>query len=319
MNARSPAASVSAVVPCYNGARFLRETLESALAQTHPPLEVIVVDDGSTDDSAAIAASLGPPVRVIRQANQGESVARNRGIDEACGDWLAFLDADDLWHPRKLAAQLAAVGEGVIAVHTNLYNFGASDHIHRLEAIPPDVRYSVARVAIDNVFRTPSALLVRKSACPRFPVWTKDAEDLIFCLELVQRGEVQLVPELLTGYRKHAASQTARRAAPIRWHRTVSRWLTEQTSLEQDTVRSIRDRWFRILTELAARLKSERCWDEYWEVRNYLSAFRGQPLVDALLGDRIYPAWSYRIADLFSSRRSRKRRPHPKRPTWQAA
>src|SRR3972149_3633636 len=97
--------SVSVVIPCYNGAVYLHETIESALAQTHSPLEVLVIDDGSTDDSAAIADSFGSPVRVIRQTNQGESVARNRGIDEARGDWIAFLDSDDVWNPTKLERQ----------------------------------------------------------------------------------------------------------------------------------------------------------------------------------------------------------------------
>lgn len=94
--------TVSVVIPCYNGANFLLETLESALNQTHPPLEVIVIDDGSTDDSATIAESFGPPVRVIRQENQGESVARNRGIAEAKGTYVLFLDADDLLAPQAL-------------------------------------------------------------------------------------------------------------------------------------------------------------------------------------------------------------------------
>ena len=93
---------ISVVIPCYNTARYLRETLESALNQTLPPLEVIVVDDGSTDDSAAIAESFGDAVRVIRQHNQGESVARNRGIAEARGTHLLFLDSDDLLHPSAL-------------------------------------------------------------------------------------------------------------------------------------------------------------------------------------------------------------------------
>ena len=96
---------VTVVIPCFNAARFLRETLESALNQSHAPIEVLVIDDGSTDQSAAIAASYGPPVRVISQTNQGESVARNRGIEEARGSWIAFLDADDIWLPEKLERQ----------------------------------------------------------------------------------------------------------------------------------------------------------------------------------------------------------------------
>src|SRR5262245_48814013 len=90
------APSISIVVPCYNGALYLRETLESALAQTVPPLEVIVVDDGSTDDSVAIARSFGNAVRVVCQQNKGVSAARNNGIQHATGDYIMFLDGDDL-------------------------------------------------------------------------------------------------------------------------------------------------------------------------------------------------------------------------------
>jgi hypothetical protein len=104
-----PHVEVSLVIPCYNGEPFLAATIESVLAQTFAPLEVIVVDDGSTDASAAIAERFGPPVRLIRQANQGESVARNRGIAEARGTHLLFLDADDLLGPEALSRLATAV------------------------------------------------------------------------------------------------------------------------------------------------------------------------------------------------------------------
>src|SRR5579884_658579 len=100
-------ARVSVVLPCFNAARFLPAALDSALSQTYLPFEVILVDDGSTDDSVAIAESYGPLVRVIRQTNQGESVARNRGLDAARGDLVAFLDADDIWERGKLGRQLS--------------------------------------------------------------------------------------------------------------------------------------------------------------------------------------------------------------------
>ena len=110
--------TVSVITPCYNGARFLRTTLESALSQTQPPLEIIVIDDGSTDESAAIAESFGPPVRVLRQANQGESVARNRGIAEARGSHVLFLDADDLLAPQALERLTSALANkpGAVAL-----------------------------------------------------------------------------------------------------------------------------------------------------------------------------------------------------------
>lgn len=105
----SAAITISVITPCYNGARYLADTLRSALAQTSPPAEIIVIDDGSTDDSATIAESFGPPIRVIRQANRGESVARNRGIAEARGTHVLFLDADDLLGPEALERLTAAV------------------------------------------------------------------------------------------------------------------------------------------------------------------------------------------------------------------
>jgi glycosyltransferase involved in cell wall biosynthesis len=108
--------TVSIIIPCYNGARFIRSTIESALAQTEPPLEAIVIDDGSKDDSASIAEGFGPPVRVMRQANQGESVARNRGIAEARGTHALFLDADDLLAPDALRHLTSAVHDRPEAV-----------------------------------------------------------------------------------------------------------------------------------------------------------------------------------------------------------
>jgi glycosyltransferase involved in cell wall biosynthesis len=99
---------ISVVMPVYNGERYLGEAIASVIAQEHRPLEVIVVDDGSTDRSSAIALRFGPPVRCIRQENAGAATARTRGAAAAQGEFLAFLDADDLWMPSKLRKQLDA-------------------------------------------------------------------------------------------------------------------------------------------------------------------------------------------------------------------
>ena len=98
---------VSCIVPVYNGERYLREALDSILAQTYRPLEIIVADDGSADGTAGVVATFGDQVRYVRQHNQGPSSARNLGIRVPTGDFIAFLDADDLWHPEKLARQIA--------------------------------------------------------------------------------------------------------------------------------------------------------------------------------------------------------------------
>jgi len=103
---RSQNSLVSVIIPVFNGARFLRQALKSVFAQDYSPLEVIVVDDGSTDGSAAIAAAF-PEVVLLTQTNQGAWVARNKALARVRGEFIAFLDADDLWLPGKLTAQVA--------------------------------------------------------------------------------------------------------------------------------------------------------------------------------------------------------------------
>jgi glycosyltransferase involved in cell wall biosynthesis len=97
---------VSVIIPVYNGEKYLAEALDSVAAQDYTPLETIVVDDGSTDGTAQLAQAR-PEVRYIYQTNQGGGGARNTGLAAATGDFIAFLDADDVWLPGKLHAQVA--------------------------------------------------------------------------------------------------------------------------------------------------------------------------------------------------------------------
>ncbi len=98
---------ISCIVPIFNGERYLQEALDSILAQTYQPVEVIVADDGSTDGTRAVVASYGKQVAYLRQTNAGPAAARNLGLSAAQGEFVAFLDADDLWHLEKLARQMA--------------------------------------------------------------------------------------------------------------------------------------------------------------------------------------------------------------------
>jgi glycosyltransferase involved in cell wall biosynthesis len=94
---------ISAVIPTWNRARLLERALRSVLAQTRPPDEIVVVDDGSTDGTEAVVARFGPAVRFVRQRNAGAGAARNRGVETATGTFVAFLDSDDVWAPGHLA------------------------------------------------------------------------------------------------------------------------------------------------------------------------------------------------------------------------
>lgn len=119
-------ARVSVVIPVYNGARYLGAALDSVLGQTHPPDEVVVVDDGSTDATPAVMAAYGARIVAVRQENRGGGAATNRGIAAATGEILAFLDADDLWLPGKLALQCAGL-DAADAVFGHIVQFISPD------------------------------------------------------------------------------------------------------------------------------------------------------------------------------------------------
>lgn len=136
--------SVTVVIPCHNYARFLPEALSSVFAQSCPPAEVIVVDDGSTDESAEVAAGFDARVQVILQAQQGISGARNTGIRAARGELIAFIDADDLWPVDSLAVRLEAMASQpeVDCVFGQLSHFicpRASDEVRSRLFCPPGV------------------------------------------------------------------------------------------------------------------------------------------------------------------------------------
>jgi glycosyltransferase involved in cell wall biosynthesis len=121
MAAADSGIKISVVIPAYNAARFLPLCLPSVFAQTYKPEEVIVVDDGSTDNTAEVAAELG--ARVIRRENGGISAARNTGIQNASCEWIALLDADDSWAPEKLERQAACIQPDTILVYTGVRFF----------------------------------------------------------------------------------------------------------------------------------------------------------------------------------------------------
>ena len=122
--------SISAVIPAYNSEKFIFEPIESILAQTYEVAEIIVVDDGSSDRTAEVAATF-PKTRVIRRPNGGQAAARNTGIQAAKGDWIALLDHDDVWLPHKNAEQVACITPDVGVIHANDFdpiNFGTLWH-----------------------------------------------------------------------------------------------------------------------------------------------------------------------------------------------
>jgi glycosyltransferase involved in cell wall biosynthesis len=105
------APTVSVIIPAFNAAAFVGEAIESALAQTHRPAQIVVVDDGSTDGTADVVRGFRAQVELVQRTNGGISAARNSALGRCSGTHIAFLDADDTWEPRKLERQLAAMAE----------------------------------------------------------------------------------------------------------------------------------------------------------------------------------------------------------------
>lgn len=291
--------TISTVIPCYNAAPFLRETLDSVLNQTCPPIEVIVIDDGSKDGSGDIAESYGPPVRVIRQENQGESVARNRGMDEAQGDWIALLDADDRWVPHKLERQLAALNDAphdVVCVYSDMVLFGSVERrVWRRPPWPVKSEYRV-RMLTDPWIAPGSALIRKPEACRvRFPNDIIHGEDQVFWMQLSDLGSFLYVAEPLLEYRKHAHQQTSQNGHGFRVAAALWGWTREHPeSFSQEEYDLAR----RLFAEIVRNRHDDAFWTNNWNVVSKARSMYREilPEADALppLFERTRPGWMIR-------------------------
>lgn len=221
--------SVSVIIPVYNGAAFIEATILSAARQTHENVEIIAVDDGSTDATPDILRELRSKVnnlRVITIPNGGVANARNVGTRASEADYVAFLDADDLWHPTKIAKQVAALER-----HRDDPDWAACYALFRTINTHGEVRgqgaVHDARGAIFpshlvvNHVGNGSSLLVRREAALAVggfdPSYTQNGiggcEDRDFQLRLLQRYKMDVVREYLVGYRIYAGNMSSNRYA----------------------------------------------------------------------------------------------------------
>lgn len=196
---------VSVVIPSYNYGQYVCEAVESALAQTYPAVEVIVVDDGSTDDTRERLTSYGDRIRYIFQTNQGLSAARNTGIREARGRFVALLDSDDQFHPRKLEIQMALLTQrpelGLVGTET------FSDEPLRWPDIPSRCDghevVTLERAVLHAPF-APSSAVVRAecfAAVGVFDTALRSVEDRDMWIRIATRYPVAKIPLPLTWYR----------------------------------------------------------------------------------------------------------------------
>ena len=152
---------VTAIIPVFNGAALIRRSIESVLSQTRPADELIVVDDGSTDETSEIVCGYGPRVRYLRQQNGGVAAARNNAVKQARSEWIAFLDHDDEWSPKKLERQMALLEQHpTAALCYSAYWLHTLDGSKRLAHLPLRNLWPAARLS--NPF-PPSVAILRRA------------------------------------------------------------------------------------------------------------------------------------------------------------
>ncbi len=214
---------VSIVITSYNYAAYLPEALESALGQTHSPVEIVVVDDGSSDGSAQVARRY--PVRVISQENQGVSAARNRGAAECAGEYMMFLDADDILEKVYVESCMHALVNAprdVAYAYTGMRYFGAES---RVWPSRPFRRKSLLRWNYVHASALIRRDIFRESGGfdTGWRLGHEDHELWIRFLEMGYRGV--LVPEPLLRYRRHGTSRntlTKRQVCRLKWQMRFS-------------------------------------------------------------------------------------------------
>jgi glycosyltransferase involved in cell wall biosynthesis len=205
--ARDPLVSV--IVPCYNGAAFLEETLRSALAQSYAEVEVLVVDDGSTDSSAEIARRF--PVRYMRQENRGLSEARNTGIRESKGSYLVFLDADDRLKPEAIETGLRALAlRPDCAMTVGDHVFIAANGSYLAGSAKEDPLHSHYEALLkSNFIEMISSVLFRRSIFDEvggFDATLRVAEDYELYLRIARALPICCHAAIVAEYRKHGAN-----------------------------------------------------------------------------------------------------------------
>lgn len=217
---------VSVIIPAYNAERFIQESVDSALAQTHRDVEVIVVDDSSTDHTPARLREYGDRVHVLRKRNGGAAAARNAGANMARGEWLAFLDADDVWEPAKLERQLALAAAAPWS-YTNRINIGTRGDVPELQS---DVTVMHAGdvfmpLLLEGNFMTSSSVMIRRDlfqALGGFTTSEKNAEDWDLWLRVAARHHpVAYCAEPLVRYRFHAGGKSRNHRAMAAARRSI--------------------------------------------------------------------------------------------------
>lgn len=226
---------VSVIIPTYNYGRFITEAIESVLAQTFPIHEIIVVDDGSTDETEKNVRKFGAKVRYFKQKNGGVCAARNNGVENSSGDFIAFLDADDEWLPEKIEKQIAKFGEddkiGLVHCGMRYFNSETGETICLyIEGEEGWVAEELILLEKPVINASGSAIMVSRKAfddAGEFDTRLKNGEDWEFCFRVARKYKVGFVAEVMVNYRNHGVNahlniKEMERSMLIAWDKAFS-------------------------------------------------------------------------------------------------
>lgn len=293
--------TVSVVIPAHNRAELVREAIDSVLSQTTPANEIIVVDDGSTDSTRDVVRSYGHRVVLLTQPHDGASAARNRGVAYASGEWVGFLDSDDVWTPTKLEEQLRFLRQhpDCDLVHTGFYRSG-----ERTGVPEPSPRFLSGAYVIEGLLFAEdsictSSVIVRRRAAVPFREWAARSQDILFFADLLKAGtRFGYVDESLVGRRIHPGCVNRLPGSQVLGTESQWRWVRETFATQSESRRRLGGNLFGKVVTAMSSAKWRRDWATYWEWRGWLVANWPADLPrPPALTERIYPPFVYRLKD----------------------
>ena len=213
---------ISVIIPAYNAQQYIRQTIESVLSQSYKNIEIIVINDGSTDETPKIIECFGDRIRVIHQKNMGLSGARNNGIRAALGEFVAFVDADDLWAPDKIGKQVALFNKnpelGFAYTDYSIFGPGAGKEFHKIS--PKLYKGYVLKELFCYPFIIVSSVMVKKACLEEVGLFDTDnpsTQDYDLWMRLAERYTADFVDEPLVRYRVHSEAMSRDRAFMLHW------------------------------------------------------------------------------------------------------
>lgn len=263
---------ISIVINNYNYGRYLGAAIRSALAQTYVHREIIVVDDGSTDNSLEVAAAFGDSIQLVAKTNGGQASAFNRGFAEARGEWILFLDADDELYPEALEKSVPLMQPGVCKVHFPLrvrYSSKGRDEVGGLLPDSPlsegDVVPTIAAVGDYTWPPTSGNVFSRRCLVEILPMPEEEfriCADLYLCLKIAPLGDIRALSEPMGIYRVHGGNNHTRFSLePARLRRRASAYVQHQRLAEEVAGPNAKDKTWHVREAFEGALLARRFGD----------------------------------------------------------